>query len=64
MIFRGQVGLGTGDRNTGVDTKSKRAAATFVSLCKTLPIDNGRKSGRYFTPTWGERLCVSEFNSL
>jgi hypothetical protein len=57
MIFRGQVGLGTGDRNTGVDTKSKRAAATFVSLCKTLPIDNGRKSGRYSPNLGREVVC-------
>jgi uncharacterized repeat protein (TIGR03803 family) len=51
-----------GQKHRG-DTKSERAGATFGSLCKTLPIDNGRKSGRY-SPQLGARGCVCFWVSL
>jgi hypothetical protein len=41
----------------------ERAAAKFTSsLCNTLPIDNGGKSGQYSPASWGVASVSSQFN--
>jgi hypothetical protein len=45
-------------QNTRADTTGERPTAkSRWTLCKTLPIDNGRKSGRY-SPRLGAQGCV------
>jgi hypothetical protein len=51
-------GAGNWGQNTRADTTGERPTAKSMwTLCKTLPIDNGRKSGRY-SPQLGAQGCV------